>query len=169
MGTLKPAAATEPVAELQKETIMSFITVEHTAVTWIEKELTSALKFALKAATVAYAGLNYGSTLIEVVIGQVAGTAAETEATTVLTEALSLLAAAKAALYDTQDVSSVGALLDKVIANLNTILTDAHITNTNSVALITKVLKALDAIVKAIESDAGVTTSTTTSTATATA
>ncbi len=143
---------------------MSFITIEHTAAAWIDKELTKALKFALKSTTVVYSVLSYSAILIEVVVKQIAGTAAETEATAILTEILSLLAAAKSALYDVQDVTSVGSLLDTVIANLNTILTDAHITNSNSVALITKVLKSLDAIAKAIESQLAA-TSTTTATA----
>ena len=139
---------------------MSFITIEHTAAAWIDKELTKGLKFALKSTTVAYSVLSYASAIIEKVVGLVKGTAAETEATTILTEVLSLLAAAKSALYDTQDVSTIGSLLYKIIANLNTILTDAHITNTAHVELITKVLKALDAVVKAIENQLNATTTT---------
>jgi hypothetical protein len=130
---------------------MSFITIEHTAAAWIDKELTKGIKFALSTTTVVYSALNYASTLIEYVIGQTAGTAAQEKATSILTETLGLLAAAKTALYDSQDVTSIGVLLDKVVANLTVILADAHITNTAHVALITKVLKTLDAIVKAVE------------------
>lgn len=141
---------------------MSFITIEHTAAAWIDKELTKGLKFALKSTTIVYGVLSYASTIIEKVVGLVKGTATEKEVTEILSEALSLLAAAKSAIYDTQDVTTIGSLLDKIIANLNTILTDAHITNADHVALITKVLKALDAVVKAIENQLNATATTTT-------
>jgi len=148
---------------------MSFITIEHTAASWIDKQLTKVLKLGLKSTSVVYSVLTYASTLIEVVVGQIGGTAAEAESVTVLTEVLSLLAAAKAALYDVQDVTSIGTLLDTIVTNLSTILTDAHITNSTSVALITKVVKALDAIVKAIDSELESTSTTTTTASTATA
>jgi hypothetical protein len=128
---------------------------------WIEKELTKILKAAPTVLSVIDTTLSYTSTIIEVIVERVAGTAAEAEVAKILTEVQSDIKVAQAVIYDTGASTTVSGLLDAIIANLKALETAGHISDTATIALVTKVLTELDVIAKKVESLLGTTTTTT--------
>lgn len=133
---------------------------------WIEKTFTKILKTAPSVLSVIDTTLSYTSVLIEVIVERLAGTAAEAEVVKVLSEVRSDITVLQAVLYDTGTSATVSSLLDSIIANLKALATAGHISNPDTLALLTKVLTELDVIAKKIES---LTATSATATTTATA
>jgi hypothetical protein len=131
---------------------------------WIEKTFTKILKTTPTVLQIIDTTLSYTSVLIEVIVERVAGTAAEAEVVKILAEVRSDIAVVQAVLYDTGTSATASSLLDAIIANLKALSAAGHVSDTATLALITKVLTELDVIAKKIES-LGTTTAATTATA----
>ena len=127
---------------------------------WIEKTLTKIMKEAPSVLSIIDTTLSYTSVLIEVIVERVAGTAAEAEVVKILAEVRSDIAVVQAVIYDTGTSATASSLLDAIIANLKALAAAGHVSDTATLALITKILTELDVIAKKIESLAGTTTTT---------
>jgi hypothetical protein len=119
---------------------------------WIEKTFTKILKTTPTVLSIIDTTLSYTSVLIEVIVERIAGTTAEAEAAKVLAEVRSDIAVLQAVLYDTGTSATVSSLLDAIITNLKALEAAGHISDTATLALVTKVLTELDVIAKKIES-----------------
>jgi hypothetical protein len=135
---------------------------------WIEKEFTKVLKTTPTVLSIVDTTLSYTSVLIEIIVERLAGTADEEETAKVLAEVRADIKVVQAVLYDTGASATVSSLLDSIIANLTTLEKAGHISDTATVALISKVLTELDVITKKIESLTATTSTTATATTTAT-
>lgn len=128
--------------------IFSAITsAEHTFAAWAEKELIKLVAVTPKVEAVAAAVLKYAGPALQIVVTAEAGSAAGTLVASVITEAQTDLIAASSLIYDFGATPSVASIIDSVVKNLAALLVAGHISNSTSVANVTKVLSSLSAVV----------------------
>lgn len=128
--------------------IFSAITsAEHTFASWAEKELIKLVAVTPKVEAVAAVVLKYAGPALQIVATAEAGSAAGTLVASVITEAQTDLIAASSLIYDFGATPSVASIIDSVVKNLAALLVAGHISNSTSVANVTKVLSSLSAVV----------------------
>ena len=121
----------------------------HTFVNWFEKEIEIIKKVAPSLEQSAAAAFKYASTIIGIIAAQVP---AGSEADKILSEILSDLKVASSVVYDAGAHPNVAGLIQTIVDNLANLLKAGHVSNSGSVALVTKVVNTLAALVSAFSS-----------------
>lgn len=111
---------------------------EHTFAGWTQKVLTSILQKTPTFLQLLDTTLSYGSLILPLIPGP-----GEAEAEKIVTEALQDITVVRAVITDAGPVLSAKGLLQSVNDNLTSLLTDAHVSNPGSVALVKKVLQEI--------------------------
>lgn len=111
---------------------------EHSTVAWLEKELAVFVKEAPAIEGVIDAGLSYVGPVLTIALDATGNEALATEAGKVIVQAQSDLKAASALVTDFGPTPTAASIFAAVEANLGALLTAGHVTNTTSVAAVTK-------------------------------
>ena len=122
----------------------------HTFAGWCEKEWAAIYKVAPTVENILAATLKYAGPALQIVVTAEAGGAAGAVVGKALADAQAGLLAASALVYDFGATPSVSGVLTGVQSNLSGLLSAGHITNANSVAIVTKVVNELTALVAAL-------------------
>ena len=129
---------------------MSFLSALHTFGAWAEKELLKLEGEAPTIEKVASAILTYAGPALQTVVTAEAGGAAGAIVGKVIGQAQSDLIAGSSLIYDFGAAPTAGSVIGSVVTNLGSLLTAGHITNSTSVATVTKVATELQNLVTAI-------------------
>lgn len=149
---------------------------EHSTVAWLEKELVAFENKAPAIEKVIDAGLSYIGPLLQMTLAFTGQEAAAGIVGKIVGQAQNDLKAASALVTDFGPTPTAASIFGAVEKNLQTLLTDAHVTGTQSVAAVTKVVNevgvigaAVGAAVTALGAAANPTPSTSSGSATTTA
>lgn len=123
---------------------------EHTFAAWAETELAKLFSEAPKLEQIAGTVLTYAGPALQTIVTADLGAPAGAIVGKVIQQAQSDLTAAGGLIYDFGASPSVASILNAVKANLGALLTAGHVTNTASVATVTKVTGELSTLVAAM-------------------
>lgn len=123
---------------------------EHSTALWFEKEYTKLHSDLPEITDIADKVLPYVSLLLQVVIGAAAGAPAAAETGAILAKAQSDLDVANALVYDTGATPTAASAIGAVQANLSGLLSASQISNSTSVATVTKAVSELGMLASAI-------------------
>jgi hypothetical protein len=123
---------------------------EHTFAAWAEKELTKLAGEAPTIEKVLGTVLTYAGPALQTIVTVEAGSPAGALVGKVVAQAQSDLIAASSLVYDFGVTPSVSSILSSVQTNLGSLLTAGHVTNSTSVATVTKVTGELTALLAAL-------------------
>lgn len=123
---------------------------EHTFAAWAEKELTKLVGAEPKIEAIADTILKYVGPALQTIVTASAGSAAGTIVGKVVTEAQSDITALSGLIYDFGATPSAASVAASIQSNLGTLLTAGHVTDTASVATVTKVTSELGALATAL-------------------
>jgi hypothetical protein len=126
---------------------MSFLSALHTFGAWAEKELAALIGKAPAVETVVASVLKYAGPALQTVVTVEAGAPAGAIVGKVIADAQAGLTAASGLVYDFGANPSVGSVLQSVQNNLASLLAAGHVSNTNSIATVTKVVNELSSLV----------------------
>jgi hypothetical protein len=133
---------------------MSLITVAHTFAGWCEKEWTAVFNAVPKIEQIADTTLKYALGALSIVASVETGNPAIAEISKVLTTAQTGITAASGLISDFGPTPTATGMLSSVATDLSGLLTAAHITNSKSVAAVTKVVTETNALVSAMSTPA---------------
>jgi hypothetical protein len=133
---------------------MSFLTAIHTFGAWAEKELAALVGKAPAIEQVAASVLKYAGPALQTVVTAEAGAPAGAIVGKAVADAQAGLTAASGLIYDFGATPTVASVVSSVQQNLSALLTAGHITNSNSVATVTKVTTELGSLATALTSTA---------------
>lgn len=122
----------------------------HTFAAYAEKELAKLYKALPGIETAASAILTYVGGAVEIIVGETAGTTAETEAASIIAEIQTGLIAAKSLVYDFGATPTLSTVLTAIKENLTALLTAGHITSIKGVSAANKAVSSLTALVVAL-------------------
>lgn len=129
---------------------MNFSKMLHTFGAWAEKTLAAIIGKAPAIEQTAAAILKYAGPALQVVVSAEAGSAAGAEVAKVVADAQAGLTAASSLIYDFGAQPTFGSVVASVKTNLAALLSAGHITNSTSVATVTKVVTELDGLATAL-------------------
>ena len=129
---------------------MSLVTELHTFTSWAEKELQKIEGEAPTIERVASTVLTYVGPALQTIVSVEAGAPAGAIVGKVVAQAQSDLTAAGSLIYDFGANPSAGSIISGVSTNLSALLTAGHVTNSTSIATVTKVVSELGAIASLI-------------------
>lgn len=129
---------------------MSFISTLHTFGAWAEKELALLVGKAPAVEQTVASILKYAGPALQTVVTAEAGAPAGAIVGKVVSDAQAGLIAASGLVYDFGASPSVASVVGSVQSNLSALLTAGHITNSTSVATVTKVATELGSLVTAL-------------------
>jgi len=129
---------------------MSFISTLHTFGAWAEKELTLLVGKAPAIEQTAASILKYAGPALQTVVTVEAGAPAGAIVGKVVADAQAGLIAASGLIYDFGATPSVASVISSVQTNLAALLSAGHVTNSASVATVTKVTTELGSLVTAL-------------------
>jgi hypothetical protein len=133
---------------------MSFLSTLHTFGAWAEKELAILVGKAPAIETVAASVLKYAGPALQTVVTAEAGAPAGAIVGKVVSDAQAGLTAASGLIYDFGPNPTVGSVLSSISTNLGSLLSAGHITNSNSVATVTKVVTEINSLASSLSSTA---------------
>jgi hypothetical protein len=133
---------------------MSFLTAIHTFGAWAEKELSVLVGKAPAIEQVAASVLKYAGPALQTVVTVEAGNPAGAVVGKVIADAQAGLTAASGLIYDFGATPTAGSVLASVQNNLSSLLTAGHVTNSNSVATVTKVVTEIGSLASALAAPA---------------
>lgn len=125
---------------------------EHTFAAWVENEWTKLFNAAPEIERIADTVLKYAVPAISIIVGAEAGAPAGAAVSAIGAEAQKDLIAASGLIYDFGATPTAASVISGVQNNLAGLLTAGHVTNTTSVANVTKVVNTLGALVAALPS-----------------
>ncbi len=131
---------------------MSFLSTLHTFGAWAEKELAALVGKAPAVEQVIASVLKYAGPALQTVVTAEAGAPAGALVGKVLADAQAGLTAASGLIYDFGASPSLASVVSSVESNLSALLSAGHVTNSNSVATVTKVVTELGSLVTALSS-----------------
>ena len=131
---------------------MSFLTALHTFGAWAEKELAALVSKAPAIEQVAASVLKYAGPALQTVVTAEAGGAAGAVVGKVVADAQAGLVAASGLIYDFGASPTVASVVSSVESNLSALLSAGHITNSTSVATVTKITTELGSLATALTS-----------------
>lgn len=127
---------------------------EHSTAAWIEKELLAIEKKEPAIASVTDATLKYVGLALQIGLGALGQTAVATEVGTVISQARADLLAVSATITDFGATPTAATAFAAVQTNLSTILTDADVKNTTTVASVTKAVSEIGILGAAVSTAA---------------
>lgn len=133
---------------------MSFLSTIHTFGAWAEKELEALVGKAPAVEQVAASVLKYAGPALQTVVTAEAGAPAGILVGKVIADAQAGLTAASGLIYDFGATPSVASVLASVQNNLSALLSAGHITNSNSVTTVTKVVSEVGSLASALTAPA---------------
>lgn len=133
---------------------MSFLTTLHTFGAWAEKELAALVGAAPKVEQVAASILKYAGPALQTVVAIEAGAPAGAIVGKVISDAQAGLTAASGLIYDFGAQPNIASVVSSVQNNLAALLTAGHVTNSTSVATVTKVVTELGSLAGALNTTA---------------
>ena len=133
---------------------MSFISTLHTFGAWAEKELALLVGKAPAIEQTVASILKYAGPALQTVVTVEAGAPAGAIVGKVIGDAQAGLIAASGLIYDFGASPSVASVIGSVQTNLSALLSAGHVTNSNSVATVTKVTTELASLVTALTTPA---------------
>ncbi len=131
---------------------MSFLSTLHTFGAWAEKELAALVGKAPAVEQVIASVLKYAGPALQTVVTAEAGAPAGALVGKVIADAQAGLTAASGLIYDFGASPSLASVVSSVESNLSALLSAGHVTNSNSVATVTKVVTELGSLVTALSS-----------------
>ena len=129
---------------------MSLFTTLHTFGAWCEKELTILVGKAPAIEQVAASVLKYAGPALQTVVSLEAGAPAGAIVGKVIGDAQAGLTAASGLIYDFGATPSTASVVASVQTNLASLLAAGHVSNSNSVAIVQKVVDELAGLVTAL-------------------
>ncbi len=133
---------------------MSLFTALHTFGAWAEKELALLVGKAPAIEQTVASILKYAGPALQTVVTVEAGAPAGAIVGKVIGDAQAGLIAASGLIYDFGASPSVASVIGSVQTNLSALLSAGHVTNSNSVATVTKVTTELASLVTALTTPA---------------
>ena len=133
---------------------MSFLSTLHTFGAWAEKELAALVGKAPAVEQVIASVLKYAGPALQTVVTAEAGAPAGELVGKAVADAQAGLTAASGLIYDFGASPSFASVVSSVQSNLSALLSAGHVTNSNSVATVTKVVTELGSLVTALSSSA---------------
>lgn len=133
---------------------MSFISTLHTFGAWAEKELALLVGKAPAIEQTVASILKYAGPALQTVVTVEAGAPAGAIVGKVIGDAQAGLIAASGLIYDFGASPSVASVIGSVQTNLSALLSAGHVTNSNSVATVTKITTELGSLVTALTTPA---------------
>lgn len=131
---------------------MSFLSTLHTFGAWAEKELAALVGKAPAVEQVIASVLKYAGPALQTVVTAEAGASAGALVGKVIADAQAGLTAASGLIYDFGASPSLASVVSSVESNLSALLSAGHVTNSNSVATVTKVVTELGSLATALSS-----------------
>ncbi len=131
---------------------MSFLSTLHTFGAWAEKELAALVGKAHAVEQVIASVLKYAGPALQTVVTAEAGAPAGALVGKVIADAQAGLTAASGLIYDFGASPSLASVVSSVESNLSALLSAGHVTNSNSVATVTKVVTELGSLATALSS-----------------
>lgn len=131
---------------------MSFLSTLHTFGAWAEKELAALVGKAPAVEQVIASVLKYAGPALQTVVTAEAGAPAGALVGKVIADAQAGLTAASGLIYDFGASPSLASVVSSVESNLSALLSAGHVTNSNSVATVTKVVTELGSLATALSS-----------------
>lgn len=129
---------------------MSFLTALHTFGAWAEKELAALVGKAPAIEQVAASVLKYAGPALQTVVTAEAGGPAGALVGKIVADAQAGLTAASGLIYDFGASPTIASVVSSVQSNLGALLSAGHITNSTSVATVTKVVTELGSLSTAL-------------------
>lgn len=118
----------------------------HSAVSWFEKQWASFEKNAPTVEALADHAFKYSVLGLKVVLAQVGP---DTAAGKVISDVIKNLLTVSSVVYDVGAHSSLSGVLQTIVADLNSILDEAHIKNAATRGSIAKIIQTIEALVEA--------------------
>ena len=131
---------------------MSFLSTLHTFGAWAEKELAALVGKAPAVEQVIASVLKYAGPALQTVVTAEAGAPTGALVGKVIADAQAGLTAASGLIYDFGASPSLASVVSSVESNLSALLSAGHVTNSNSVATVTKVVTELGSLATALSS-----------------
>ena len=123
---------------------------EHSTVKWFAKEYQKLYKDLPAIDALADRVCPWAKLLLETVVTASAGTTAGAAVAAVVQQAVTDLDVANAAITDAGATPTIATVLSSTQANLTGLLTAAHVTNSSSVATVTKVASEIGSLAQAV-------------------
>ena len=129
---------------------MSLFSTLHTFGAWAEKELTLLTGKAPAIEQTAASILKYAGPALQTVVSLEAGAPAGAVVGKVVSDAQAGLVAASGLIYDFGASPTTASVVGSIQSNLSALLSAGHVTNSTSVATVTKVASELGSLVTAL-------------------